>query len=107
MSWLAGSWASTTDDALVHALRDGRLTGLRLFVWGLFPSLSGREERVEVVLRELEAVVVSEARGGADGGHGWAFLPRTECPGGASPDYLQGRMRSVKRRLLALAPGSV
>jgi hypothetical protein len=51
MSWLAGSWASTTDDALVHALRDGRLTGLRLFVWGLFPSLSGREERVEVVIR--------------------------------------------------------
>lgn len=51
MSWVPASWSSNTDDALVRALRDARLSGLCLFVWGLFPSFSGREERVEVVIR--------------------------------------------------------
>lgn len=51
MSWVPASWSASTDEAFVDALRDDRLTGLRLFVWGLFPSRSGREERVEVVIR--------------------------------------------------------
>ena len=58
MSWVPGSWSSWSDEALVARLREGR--GVRLFVWDLFPSFSGREERVEVVIRaEGEAFVAA------------------------------------------------
>lgn len=49
MPWVPGSWSSWSDEALIARLREG--LGVRLFVWDLFPSFSGREERVEVVIR--------------------------------------------------------
>jgi hypothetical protein len=48
MPWAPGSWSSWSDEALVACLRAGR--GVRVLVWDLFPSFSGREERVEVAL---------------------------------------------------------
>ena len=48
MAWAPGSWSTWSDEALVAGLRAGR--GVRVLVWDLFPSFSGREERVEVVL---------------------------------------------------------
>jgi hypothetical protein len=49
MPWVPSSWSSWSDEALGARLRAG--SRLRLFVWDLFPSFSGREERVEVVIR--------------------------------------------------------